>query len=133
MKICRQIYFGDQEINKSIDDIIDEFHNKEQIPFLGTLQEELDTTMKVDQSILLSSDAFNVNAILAEKEKAEELKTFLKFNGIISKSFVFQEDDNLALLIVATTELGKERAQCFFDGFEIAKEKAIKNLNNKVK
>ena len=51
MEICPQIHFGDQEINKSTDEIIDEFHNKEQILFLSTLQEELYTAMKVDHSV----------------------------------------------------------------------------------
>ena len=121
MEICPQIHFGDQEINKSTDETIDEFHNKEQILFLSTLQEELYTAMKVDHSALLSSDVFNVNAVLAEKEKVEELKTFLKFDGIISKSFAFWKDDTLALLVVATTELDQERAQCFFDDFDVAR------------
>ena len=34
MEMCHETHFSDQENGKSIDDIIDEFNNKEQSPFL---------------------------------------------------------------------------------------------------
>lgn len=69
-----------------------------------------------------------MNGILTKLEKKQKLKTLQKFYGSI-KSSVFQVDDNKAAQLVATTT----RQHLAFLWFEITKEKAIKNLNNKKK
>ena len=132
--MCHETHFSDQENGKSIDDIIDEFNNKEQSPFLQAQQEELDTDMKVNNPAPLPFDVFNENIVLTELKKKRKnlIKTLLKLYGS-SKSSVFQVDDNQTLPLVAATKLDKDRVPSFFDDSEIKKEKAIKNLNKKKK
>ena len=75
--MCHETRFSDQENGKSIDDIVDEFNNKEQSPFLQAQQEELDIDMKVNNPAPLPSDVFNENVVLTEfkKKKAKTQNT----------------------------------------------------------
>lgn len=67
--MCHKTHFSDQENGKFIDDIIDEFNNKEQSLFLQAQQEELDTDMKVNNPAPLPFDVFNENVVLTELKK----------------------------------------------------------------
>ena len=76
--MCWQTRFGDNENEESADDIVNEFNNKEEIPFFMDLKAEGWLSFTFIFWCVWCESCFDLN-----KKKKEKLETFLKFYGSI--------------------------------------------------